>query len=232
MPIKRRSPALENFAIAFIPHNGDYIMTYATATVTPAQESVEELTVVEISFYDHEIHAGQKLIASITYDHNDFVTQPWLVMVNGEEIHRANTWAKCHNFITWHHTQGTLPVQQPFAPSTTGNEIKADVANECEKFGFELLDNGIYHRDVKLGEVGCTDGQWWFVRAGESQERVPCDSAFDAVWWLSIVEVLPAAEPASLEELLDKPFDQLTAEEWRMLLEYEPVPESRELVAA
>ncbi|MBE9054265.1 hypothetical protein IQ243_28515 [Nostocales cyanobacterium LEGE 11386] len=214
------------FAIAFIFITETTIMPQATTTVTPAKE-VQELTVVEISFYDHEIRAGQKLIASISYDHADFVTQPWLVMVNGEEIHRADTWAKCHNFITWHYTQGTLPVQQPFAPSTTGNEIKADIANECEKFGFELLDNGIYHHDVKLGEVGCTDGQWWFIPASSvHQQKVPCNSAFDAVLSLSIDEA------ASCEELLDKPFDQLTAEEWRILLEYEPVPESRELVVA
>jgi hypothetical protein len=34
------------------------------------------------------------------------------VIVNGIEIHRANTWAKCFHYITWHFTQGTLPQQQ------------------------------------------------------------------------------------------------------------------------
>ncbi|MBW4558764.1 MAG: hypothetical protein KME59_23150 [Trichormus sp. ATA11-4-KO1] len=192
-------------------------MTYATATVTPAKE-VEELTVVEISFYDHEIYCGKELIASITYDHDDFVTQPWLVVVNGEEIHRANTWAKCHSYITWHYAQGTLPVQQPKAPSTTGNEIKADIANECEKFGFDLLGDGIYHRDRNLGQVGCTNGQWWVKRASSvHQQKVPCNSAFDAVLSLSIDEAV------SCEDLLDRPFDQLTDEEWQRLWEYEPV---------
>jgi hypothetical protein len=38
---------------------------------------------VEISFYDHEIYAGDKLIASISHDTDDFVTQRWVVMVNG-----------------------------------------------------------------------------------------------------------------------------------------------------
>ena len=28
------------------------------------------------------------------------------------------------------------------------------IFNECEKYGFEILDDGIYQNDVKLGEVG------------------------------------------------------------------------------
>ncbi|YAF98939.1 MAG: hypothetical protein AB3A66_28480 (plasmid) [Nodularia sp. CChRGM 3473] len=199
-------------------------MTYATAataTVTPSVKRVEELTPVEISFYDHEYYCGDKLVAAINYDHADFVTQPWLVVVNGVEIHRADAWAKCHNFITWHYTQGTLPVQQPFAPNTTGNEIKADIANECEKYELELLDDGIYHRDQNLGQVGCTDNRWWIKRTSSvHQQKVLCDSVVEAVQLLSC------------EDLLDKPFDELTAEEWQRLLDYEPVPESRELVAA
>jgi hypothetical protein len=50
------------------------------------------------------------------------------------------------------------------------------------------------------------------------QQKVPCDSAFEAVWVLSMVEL---TQPSS-EELLDKPFDQLTADEWERLREYQP----------
>jgi hypothetical protein len=66
----------------------------------------------EISFYNHEIYDGGKLIARITYDSDDLVTQPWLVIINGVEIHRASTWAKCYNYITWHYKEETLPMQQ------------------------------------------------------------------------------------------------------------------------
>ena len=194
-------------------------------TATTCVKSVAELTSVEISFYDHEIYAAEKLIASITYDHSDFVTQPWVVMVNGEEIHRADTFKRCHSYITWHYKHSTLPVQE--APvATTENETMAQISDECEKYGFDILDDGIYHHDVKLGEVGCTDGKWWVIRASsEHQQKVPCDSAIDALWSLSMVEVSPC------EDLLDRAFDQLTAEEWQRLLEFEPVME-RELVAA
>jgi hypothetical protein len=183
----------------------------------------EELTPVEISFYDHEYYAGDKLIAAITYDHADFVTQRWLVMVNGKEIHRANTWAKCHNFITWHHKDGSLPVQNATeTPCSTGNEIMSQIATECEKFELEILDDGIYTGDRKLGEVGCSSDKWWFIRTGESKERVFCDSALDAVWWLSMVDVSLATEPAN-KYLQYRPLEQMTGDELQRLLESEAV---------
>jgi hypothetical protein len=183
----------------------------------------KELTPVEISFYDHEYYNGDKLIAAITYDHADFVTQRWVVMVNDKEVHRADTWAKCHNFITWHHKDGSLPVQEQNATATTtGNEIMAQIATECEKFELEILDDGIYRNDQQLGEVGFSNGNWWFVRSGESQQRVPCDSALDAVWWLSMVDVSLATEPAN-KYLQYRPLEQMTGGELQRLLESEAV---------
>ncbi|MFN6475530.1 MAG: hypothetical protein RMZ95_004465 [Nostoc sp. DedQUE07] len=44
----------------------------------------------------------------------------------------------------------------------------------------------------------------------------------DAMWWLSMVEVLTNAETADCEELLDRPFDELTIEEWQRFREYKP----------
>ncbi|BAY66682.1 hypothetical protein NIES22_68260 (plasmid) [Calothrix brevissima NIES-22] len=194
----------------------------------------EEFTVIEISCYDYEIYVGDKLIASITYDHDEFITQRWVIIVNSTEEHRADTWAKCHNHIVWHYKQGTLPVQKQKIPATTtGNEFMAQIALECEKFGFELKEDGIYQNDKKLGSAGCTDGRWWVNRASsEHQQQVPCDSAFDAVWSLSMVEVLPSLDTRSCEELLDKPFDQLTSEEWKRLMEYQPASGSTELAVA
>jgi len=67
------------------PIEGFKIMPQTTTTVTSCVKPVEELRSVEISFEDHEFYAGQKLVARITHD--DDLTQPWIVMVNGEEIH-------------------------------------------------------------------------------------------------------------------------------------------------
>jgi hypothetical protein len=226
--IHKTTPAApDNQALAQVEL--DHFITTQAQTV-----ALETVTPVEISFYDHEYYAGDKLIATITHDDNDFVTQPWVVMVNNKEAHRAATVMLCHRYISTHYKDGSLPMQEQNAtetPCTTGNEIMAQIFNECEKYGFEILDDGIYHNDVKLGEVGCTDGGWWVMRTGEYQQ-MPCDSAMDAVWWLSMVDNVPHAEAADCEELLDRPFEMLTALDWELLREYAPVAESRELVTA
>ncbi|MCC5633966.1 hypothetical protein LC613_41905 [Nostoc sphaeroides CHAB 2801] len=210
----------------------------------------EPLRIVEISFSDYEYYADDKLVASISHDDNH-LTQRWVVMVNDKEVFRTNTVMRCHRFICTHYKDGTLPVEAEVQgsrgaegkefvqgisstqelKSTTGNEVMAQIFKECEKYGFEILDDGIYHNDVKLGEVGCTNGTWWVMRIGECQQQ-PCDSALDAVWWLSMVDVLPTAEVDDCEELLDRPFDELTSDKWQRLREYAPVAESRELVTA
>jgi hypothetical protein len=211
--------AAETWVNAIITHQSTQLQKVDNQTTTKPV-APEKLTTVEISFYDHEFYALNELIAAITYD--DDLTQPWVVMVNGVEKFRANTWARCNRYITWHHQDGTLNEPLPAqteAFCTTDNEIMAQIFDECEKYGFEILDDGIYQNDQKLGEVGCTDGRWWVMRTGECQQ-MPCDSAMDAVWWLSMVETLPSIEP-TFEELLNRPFDELT-----------PDAESRELVTA
>jgi hypothetical protein len=203
---------------------------------------------VEISFYDHEIYAGQKLIASISHDADDFVTQRWVVMVNGLEIHRSNTWVKCYSYIRWHYSQGTLPAQQQeVEPVTTGNSIMVQISESCEKLGLDLYEDGIYCDDVKLGSVGCTDGNWWVTRASSQQNhKILCDSAFSGVWLLWIPLASPntddstkrtyfvdaKSEISHRESLLDKPCDELTAIEWEQLKKYKPLPENIVLATA
>ncbi|NJR15695.1 MAG: hypothetical protein HC785_08270 [Calothrix sp. CSU_2_0] len=205
----------------------------------------KEIRAVEISFYDHEIYAGNDLIASITHDTDDFATQPWVVMVNDVEIHRSNTWAKSYNYIRWHYTQKTLPQQQQQVEETTGNEIMAQIATECEKFEFDIFDDGIYYNDAKLGEVGCTDGNWWVVRVScPSKIKIPCDSVLGAVWFLWILLasadkdakrtsfVDAQSEISHREALLDKSCDELTTIEWEELKKYKPLPENMVLLTA
>ena len=225
--------AADTWINAIITHQSAQLHKIADEQTIAQALAPEPLTTVEITFYHHEVYTDNKLIASITHDHTDFVTQRWVVTVNGVEEHRADTWAKCHRYIQWHHQDGTLPVQEQLSEpnDTSGNEIMVQIFNECEKYSFDIFDDGIYNNDVKLGEVGCTEGHWWVMRTGECQQ-IPCDSAMDAVWWLSMVDVLPHAEAVDCEELLDRPFEMLTSLDWELLREYAPVAESRELIAA
>lgn len=178
-------------------------------------------------------------------------------MVEGKEKFRANTYARCHRFIQWHHQDSTLnePAQtQTETPYTTENQIMAHIFNECQNYGFEILDDGIYNnKGVKLGQVGCTDGNWWVKRRYSGQQQYS-NSVFDAVRSLSMVNTslaepvheylqdrpleqltteelqqLLSAEAAECEQLLNLSFKQLTAQDWQRLLPYEP---HLELVAA
>ncbi|MCC5619370.1 hypothetical protein LC605_30760 [Nostoc sp. CHAB 5836] len=137
----------------------------------------------------------------------------WVQFLNGGRLAFDRNWFA----LRVQEVEATLP--EEVCP--TENAIMCQIFNECEKYGFEILDDGIYNNDVKLGEVGCTNGSWWVMRIGECQQ-LPCDSAMSAVWWLSMVDTVPHVEAADFSELLDRPFDELTIEEWQRLREYEP----------
>lgn len=91
-----------------------------------------EIKTVEISFYEHEVYAGDKLIADIWHDSSDFQTQRWVVMVGNKEIHRANSWAKCYEFVVWHYKQGTLPANEPQIVVSEVQFIPAPVEKGCD----------------------------------------------------------------------------------------------------
>jgi hypothetical protein len=192
----------------------------------PAPAEYPEVpTVAKISFYDQELIADSQLIASVEYDYDDCTDLFWAVIINDCEIYYATTPARCHSYVKQAYQQGMLPVQRQEEPCTTGNEIIVQIFDACEQHGLELLDDGIYTRDgEKLGEVGFTDGNWWVIRASSvGQQKAACESAIAGVW------VLLQVEAVDWDELLDKPFDQLSAEEWLLMMESEPV---QELVAA
>ncbi|QLE52734.1 hypothetical protein FD724_32745 (plasmid) [Nostoc sp. C057] len=192
----------------------DYIANQAQA-IAP-----EPLTTKEISFYDHEIYSGNHLIATISHD--DDLTQPWVVMVEGKEKFRANTYARCHRFIQWHHQDSTLSEPLPTqtqTPPTTENRIMAHIFNECQKYGFEILDDGIYNSNgVKLGQVGCTNGNWWVILGSYGQQQYS-NSVFDAVRSLSMVDVSCDDKSIFDEYFLEQPLEQLTGNKLQRLLE-------------
>ena len=190
----------------------------------------EPLRIVEISFDHHEYYAGNQLIASISHDDNH-LTQRWVVMVNGKEVFRANTLMRCDRFICTHYKDGTLPVQEQLAtPCTTENQIMAHIFNECQNYGFEILDDGIYNNNgVKLGQVGCTEGNWWVKRRCSGQQQYS-NSVFDAVRSLSMVDT-SLAEPVH-KYLQDRPLEQLTTEELQQLFNHEVRSQLQELVTA
>ncbi|MBD2730233.1 hypothetical protein H6G96_28935 [Nostoc sp. FACHB-892] len=216
----------------------NYIVNQAQA-VAP-----EPLRIVEISFAHHEYYADDKLVASISHDDNH-LTQRWVVMVNDKEVFRANTLMRCDRFICTYYKDGSLPVQekaevqgsrgaegknlQQLSPlplcasapmlSSTENQIMAHIFNECQNYGFEILDDGIYNnKGVKLGQVGCTDGNWWIIQGCSDQQQYS-NSVYDAVRSLSMVDVSTDGKSIFDEYILDQPLEQLTGNKLQRLLE-------------
>ncbi|MBD2168865.1 hypothetical protein H6G04_31295 [Calothrix membranacea FACHB-236] len=181
--------------------------------LNPQTEVPEAPTILEISFYDQEAFVGDELVASISYDHGNYQNLYWRVMINGQEIFRDISPARCHSYIKQQYQQGKLPLQEqlePEEPWATGNEIMAEIFTECEKYGFEMLEDGIYQNDIKLGKVECTDGRWWVIRAAQENQCIPCNSAADAVQSLF--------ESAVDEYLGYRLLEHLSPGEWRSLL--------------
>ncbi|WP_375506104.1 hypothetical protein [uncultured Nostoc sp.] len=48
--------------------NRFFIQIYMEISIMPQATTTEQVTSIEIDFYEHEIYAGQKLIAQITAD--------------------------------------------------------------------------------------------------------------------------------------------------------------------
>jgi hypothetical protein len=86
---------------------------------------------------------------------------------------------------------------------------------------------------VKLGQVGCTDGNWW-VTLGCSGQQQYSNSVFNAVRTLSMVDVVPTTEtePAFYDELSYRQLEQLNPEELQRLFENDLVLETVKAIAA
>ncbi len=130
---------------------------FAQYVEAQAQEIAPEITTVEISFYDHEVYALGKQIASITHDHSDFQTQRWVVMVGESIVHRADSWAKCHNYITWHYKQGTLVAAPASIPVTCSDSLtfKPALSANPEKTVYEVFRGVDSIGLVIKSECGC-----------------------------------------------------------------------------
>lgn len=209
--VQKLTPAAPDEQAAAQAELDSYIADQAQA-IAP-----QPLTIVEISFDHHEYYVGKELIASISHDDNH-LTQRWVVMVNDKELFRANTLMRCDRFICTHYKDSSLPIQEKEAtPPTTENQIMAHIFNECQNYGFEILNDGIYNNGVKLGQVGCTDGDWWVKRRYSVQQH--SNSVLDAVLSLSMVDVSTDGKSIFDEYFLDQPLEQLTGDKLQRLLE-------------
>ena len=198
--LRHQSAQIELVAVAEIKIDEQAVAQKELEThiIDQAETVAPEITTVEISFYDHEVYALGKQIASITHDPDDFQTQRWVVMVGETEVHRADAWAKCHSYITWHYKQGTLPTALPVATESSclGGEIhhlEMEPSEVIELTGYKLNhgdamspdvieidsdydpDFGTLYR-VWGGSVGINLLGTFYQAAAEKWVAQPCDS--------------------------------------------------------
>ena len=157
----------------------------------------EHLTTVEISFYDHEYYLGEKLVAAITYD-ND-LTQPWVVMVNAKEKHCANTWAKCNNYITWHHKQGTLEAPLPTPQPEELTILEISYYDQEVDIGDYLVDSYLV-ASISFNHDNYQDSYWRVLVNGNEIYRD---------WFATRVAEVKATLPETPRERNERLSDEL-----------------------
>jgi hypothetical protein len=69
------------------------------------------ITTVEVNENFTVVYSNNIPLAVISYNETDtgnYITHPWVVMVEGNEIHNCSTWQQAYSHIVWHHKQSTL----------------------------------------------------------------------------------------------------------------------------
>lgn len=103
----------------------------------------------------------------IDYDHDDFVTQRYVIIVNGKEFMRFNTYAKAEGAIAWHTKNNSLPTWEKESDnpvletasiefSHSINDVDSDI-NEVSKEVFIYRVNGLM---IGFLQVDMSHGYW------------------------------------------------------------------------
>ncbi|MFN6540701.1 MAG: hypothetical protein RM021_030775 [Nostoc sp. EkiNYC01] len=201
-------------------------------TVRVASRREDDVTFTDIDgFYNFEARVNGEVIAEVSHDgFND--QQPWYVSVSGVEIFRSSLWCESTDWVKTQYVADALPKHQPQQIQVlTTREERAATIEVLEQHGDEFVVHN------------CENDHYYIVRPNhpESKERCECADchyrsvkckhqiAVENYLVQQRLEKLVAVTP-SPEELLDKPFDELTREEWERLREYSVPTESVELV--
>ncbi|MEH1788395.1 MAG: hypothetical protein V7L23_23125 [Nostoc sp.] len=195
----------------------------------------DDLTFTDIDgFYNFEATVKGQIIAEL--DHDAFNEQnPWYVSVSGVEVYRTSLYCEATDWVKSQYVAGTLVKHQP-----TETVVLTDARIE-RALTIEVLEQ---HGDEFVVH-NCENDHYYVVRPNhvEPKERcecadchyrgVKCKHSYAVENFLvqQRLEKLITIAP-NLDELLDKPFDELTCDEWERLKAWSYSVESMELVAA
>jgi hypothetical protein len=96
----------------------------------------------------------------IVYDEQDFETLRYVVMVNGREYLRFNTYSKAENAISWHRKNNSLPTWEAFdhEESLEYSHISQENNGDIEKKTYSYSVDG---NVVCLVEIDLYAGTWY-----------------------------------------------------------------------
>ncbi|MEH2029787.1 MAG: hypothetical protein V7K67_08945 [Nostoc sp.] len=184
-------------------------------------------------FYNFEVTVKGITIAELSHDAFNS-SNPWYVSVSGVEVYRSTLYCEATDWVKSQYVAGALTLHQaqPVQVLTTREERAATIV-VLEQHGDEFVVHN------------CENDHYYVVRPNhlELSERCECaDCHYRSVkckhqiavenFLGQRLEQVILTCAVSLEELLDKPFDELSALEWERLKNYPAASESMELVAA
>lgn len=102
----------------------------------------------------------------IDYDHDDFVTQPYVIMINGREFMRFNTYARAENALAWHTKNNSLPTWEPIEEIPTASiEFSHSVSDEKDIYVYRVEDLMIGYLQLDM------DSALWFNGDGRRYDE-------------------------------------------------------------
>jgi hypothetical protein len=184
-------------------------------------------------FYNFEVTVKGITIAELSHDAFNS-SNPWYVSVSGVEVYRASQYSEATDWVRSQYVAGTLTLHQPQQVKVlTTREEKAATIDVLEQHGDEFVVHN------------CENNHYYVVRPNhlEPKERCECaDCHYRSVKCKHQIAVenflgqndkkVILTVAASLDELLDIPFDELSPGDWERLKNYPAISESMELVAA
>ncbi|MCC5640340.1 hypothetical protein LC593_31810 [Nostoc sp. CHAB 5844] len=198
-----------------------------------AQVVAPEIEFTDIDgFYNFEARVNNEVIAELSHDaFND--EKPWYVTVAGVEVYRSELWCEATDWVKQQYVAGTLAKHHSEKVQVlTTREERAATIEVLEQHGDEFVvhncENG-HHYVVRPNQVEanerceCADCHY---RAVKCKHQIAVEDYLVQQRLEKLIVVTP-----NFDELLDKPFDELTRKEWERLKDCQPV-ESVELVAA
>ncbi|MHC5819381.1 MAG: hypothetical protein ACYT04_26755 [Nostoc sp.] len=195
----------------------------------------DDVTFTDIDgFYNFEVTVNAETIAEVSHD--AFNEQnPWYVSVAGIEVYRSTLYCEATDWVKSQYVAGTLTLHQsqPVQVLLTTRSERAAAIEVLEQHGDEFVVHN------------CENDHYYVVRPNHPEHKGRCECAdchyrgVKCKHQIAVenflgerLEQVILTVAVSLEELLDKPFDELSSEDWERLREYSAPIESMELVAA